>query len=351
MNFFTKWGKSKISNRTTEANVEYDSSLAIIGDNANRMYSRTNAKKIQRRKNSYVTRSLFYDSDKNDEELDSKIKKAQSCNNLDSCLEEELVTENKQNIEIDLKPKQELKVKKFFSVENLFWKESNKSKTKHVLTKDMISRPSESSDRNCKASNETSESDNHLPSKLVKIIELEDKSSESVSGDKQVESKIRRSRSIGNLTDIRARRPPRKSSWCYEYLNTKKMYDGDVSFFVLGNPPFDNSLCSEYENSKNAFDTSSSINVNKFNTIEEFKNVPSETEVNAIESKKSCKMNEDSIEIVPDESVVDVILEEHFKEDSDVILRNHNIVQSTQESHNVSTILHFQLYYYCYYYL
>lgn len=217
MNFFSKWGKSKISSKSYEDSVHFEPSSAKVDSNSSITKLRTNVRNIYRRKHLNMTRSLFYDTENIDVETNTKMKKAQSCNNLDS-LEDEILNKDVQSIVNKQIEKQEIKssigLKKFFSLENL----SGKKK----LTKDMISEPS-------LLLNKISEEDNELPETHLKETskllnkKLEQKSNDSV---EVTQSKLRRSFSLGSLLHIRDSLPVQPPKLVHIELEPKSSEDG-----------------------------------------------------------------------------------------------------------------------------
>lgn len=154
MNFFSNWGKIKISSVNKSAdNLIFDGNLMNddITQKSLASGSRPFHKIKNRRKNFLFTRSLWYDTERDKEEPVTKLKKAQSFDNLDRSFQEELsslnIIDKTSNDSASKQNKQEATslntLKKSFSLENLSWKGSNKGKSKGVVTKDMISNPTD----------------------------------------------------------------------------------------------------------------------------------------------------------------------------------------------------------------
>lgn len=142
MNFFTKWGKAKIQNQTLEICVEKEFDSTVIHSSSPKF--RRNVRNIHKRKNGIFTRSFFHDTEVIDKEKETKLKKAQSYNNLDSCVEEECKDLRGITREANIREAVEQfnKLKKFSSVGNLTEKNANNGEKKHIkITKDMISKP------------------------------------------------------------------------------------------------------------------------------------------------------------------------------------------------------------------
>lgn len=153
MNFFTNWGKLKqLSINKSSDNV----SNLVDADTTQRTItpitgsgSRPHYKTKNRRKNFLFTRSLWYDTEKDSEETTSKLKKAQSFDNLESSFQEEFsslnIISNRSNSPESRQYFQEATpnstLKKSFSLENVSWKGTIKGKPKGVMTKEMISHP------------------------------------------------------------------------------------------------------------------------------------------------------------------------------------------------------------------
>lgn len=154
MNFFSNWGKTKTVNdnkkpknesfETTVVNGISTSTLNEGSDSNSRTYYKTK----NRRKNILFTRSLWYDNDRTEREIDNKMTRAQSFDNLDCVLEEGYLSRSaEQKMKSNANPghlKQDSVpfnfVKKSFSLENLT-RIGMKGKTRTIFSKDMISNP------------------------------------------------------------------------------------------------------------------------------------------------------------------------------------------------------------------